>query len=97
MMVREKATIEVMIKMYCSDLHTAGESLCEECAGLLDYANSRLDKCPFGKKKPPCAKCSVHCYGPSMRPRITRVMRHAGPRMISRHPILALSHVIRGS
>ena len=94
-MTAEKKTIEAMVRIYCSGLHKTGSGLCRECAGILDYAKERLDKCPFGEKKGPCAKCVIHCYNLSMRPRITAVMKYAGPRMISKHPVLALRHVIR--
>ncbi len=95
MMTVEKRTIEVMVRMYCSGHHNIKRGLCRECAGLLDYAKSRLDKCPFGRKKPTCAKCTIHCYSPSIRPKITAVMKYAGPRMISKYPIIALRHGIR--
>ena len=95
-MAREKKTIEVMIKMYCSGHHAHKEGLCQECGELLDYAGQRLDKCPFGQKKPACAKCSIHCYSPAMRAKVTSVMKYAGPRMISKHPILAVMHGIQG-
>jgi len=94
-MAREKRTIEVMVKMYCSSHHAANKSLCRECGDLLSYALQRLLKCPFGEKKRACSKCKIHCYEPSMRQKITSVMRYAGPRMISRHPVLALAHGIK--
>lgn len=93
-MAREKKTIEAMVGIYCAGHHKVKKGLCEECAGLLDYARIRLDKCPFGEKKPACAKCTIHCYNPSMRDRVTAVMRYAGPRIILKHPQLALFHVI---
>jgi len=91
-MAREKKTIEAMVGMYCPAHHRVEIGICQECAGLLDYARLRLDKCPSGKNKPACAKCAVHCYNPSMKAKITAVMKYAGPRMISKHPILALLH-----
>ena len=94
-MDREKRTIEAMIGMYCSGTHKVKTGLCEKCADLLSYAMVRLDKCPQGVKKPACAKCTIHCYNPSMRAMVTEVMKYAGPRMISRHPILALHHLIK--
>lgn len=95
MMERERKTIVAMIKMYCSAHHRQGARLCGECAGLLGYASLRLDKCPFGKDKPACAKCTTHCYSPAMRAKVTSVMRYAGPRMISKHPVLAFFHGVR--
>ncbi|MHC4334013.1 MAG: nitrous oxide-stimulated promoter family protein [Planctomycetota bacterium] len=96
-LAREEKTITVMIGMFCGAHH--GESkggLCPECAELLDYARQRLAKCPFGPDKGPCSKCEVHCYRPQMRGRIREVMRYAGPRMVTKHPVLAVSHLLKG-
>ena len=93
-MARGRRTIKVMVTMHCSGHHTSGKDLCRECADLLDYARQCLDRCPFGGSKPSCAKCSVHCYNTSMRAKIISVMRYAGPRMMSKHPILAVAHVM---
>ena len=94
-MDREKRTIEAMIDMYCSGVHKAKKGLCDECAELLDYAMGRLDECPFGAEKGACAKCAIHCYSPSMRAKVTTVMKYAGPRMMAKHPILALHHAMK--
>jgi hypothetical protein len=93
---REKKTIEAMIRIYCRDTHQPPNALCTECAGLLEYALLRLDKCAFGAKKPKCADCPIHCYKPARREAIQKVMRYAGPRMIVRHPLLALGHTLDG-
>lgn len=94
-MAREKKTIEAIVGIYCSAHHKAKIGICQECAYLLGYARLRLDKCPFGEKKSPCAKCAIHCYNPSMRAKITAVMKYAAPRMITKHPILTLLHAIK--
>jgi hypothetical protein len=94
-MAREAATIEAMIRLYCRDRH-AGEALCAECAELLDYARERLARCPFQEGKTACGKCPVHCYRPEFREKVRTVMRHAGPRMLWRHPLLALHHLWDG-
>ena len=91
---RERKTLEAMIWIFCRDRHGTKGELCADCAGLLDYAAKRLDKCPFGAKKPTCAHCTIHCYRPDMREQVRAVMRHAGPRMIWRHPVLAACHLI---
>ena len=44
-----------MVGMYCSSHHGTGDTLCGECARFLDYAEVRLDKCPYGEDKPTCA------------------------------------------
>ena len=56
-------------------------------------AERRLEKCPFAEEKPTCVKCPVHCYEAVMRERVRQVMRYAGPRMLLRHPVLALLHL----
>lgn len=78
-LIRERATVAVLIRMYCQGVHGSGKQLCAECDDLLAYAMRRLDHCPFGGKKPKCADCSIHCYQAAMQIRICRVMRYAGP------------------
>ncbi len=85
-----------MVGIYCRGLHGTGKALCAECSELLDYADGRLGRCPFGEDKPPCAACPVHCYKPAMREKAVSVMRYAGPRMTYRHPLLALFHWLDG-
>jgi len=91
---QERETVQAMIQLYCRQLHTP-DPLCEECSRLWDYAEERLDKCPFGEEKPTCQNCPVHCYKPEMRQRIKEVMRYAGPRMIWHHPVMAIRHLIQ--
>lgn len=94
-LAREWTTLEAMVRIYCRN-HHLGE-LCVECAGLLDYARLRLDRCRFGAEKPTCAKCPVHCYQRDRREQVRALMRYAGPRMIWEHPILSLKHWFDGS
>ncbi|NEX20712.1 nitrous oxide-stimulated promoter family protein [Thiorhodococcus mannitoliphagus] len=91
---REKKTIAAMMAIYCRDHHASARELCEECAGLLDYAQRRLDTCPFQEEKPACNLCEVHCYAAVLRERTRAVMRYAGPRMLLPHPILSLGHML---
>ncbi|MFQ6044511.1 MAG: nitrous oxide-stimulated promoter family protein [Candidatus Poribacteria bacterium] len=93
---REYKTIAAMIHLYCRSQHKTKGALCFECKELLAYAQVRLDKCPFQGNKTTCAKCPVHCYKPVMREKVRTVMRYAGPRMLYRHPVLALFHFIDG-
>jgi hypothetical protein len=100
-----------MIRLYCRERHVHAQhgreravhtqhegkgQLCPECDELWQYAQVRLDKCPYQKGKTTCAKCPVHCYQPAMRDRVRTVMRYAGPRMLVRHPLMALQHLIDG-
>jgi hypothetical protein len=92
---REKQTMDAMIRIYCRDKHR-GEVPCAACSELRNYAHCRLDRCPYGERKPTCVNCPIHCYRPAMRDRVKEVMRHAGPRMLLRHPILAVRHLLDG-
>lgn len=93
-MQREKRTVSLMIRLFCREQHGGSGELCPECATLDAYAMQRLEKCPFAPEKPACADCRVHCYQPKIRGRIRAVMRYAGPRMLLRHPWLALMHLL---
>ena len=93
---RERNTVQAMMRMYCKDLHHTPQGLCPDCNALSEYADKRLDVCPYEDGKTTCAKCPIHCYKPEMREKIRTVMRYAGPKMIWRHPILAIFHFIDG-
>ena len=95
-MTREANTIRAMVELYCREQHGNRLELCSDCQVLLDYARFRLAKCPFQEGKTTCAQCPVHCYKPVMRERIRVVMRYAGPRMLYRHPVLAVRHLWDG-
>ena len=94
---RERRTIEKMVGIYCADHHGGSDaSLCEECREFLDYAEVRLQKCPYGDDKPTCANCPIHCYKTARRQQVREIMRYAGPRMLLRHPVLAITHKLDG-
>ncbi len=93
-LARERATMAAMMALYCRDHHGTRSGCCDDCSHLLDYASRRLATCPFGEEKPACSHCLVHCYSASQRERVRDVMRYAGPRMLFRHPILSLYHLM---
>lgn len=94
---REVRTIAAMLRMYCrAHGHLREAPLCASCSLLLDYATRRLERCVFGDAKPTCANCLVHCFSAAMREQMRAVMRWAGPRMLTRHPILGIAHLIDG-
>lgn len=93
---RERRTVVAMIRLYCRGRHGSRGPLCEDCRELEQYALGRLDRCPFGEDKTVCAVCEVHCYKKSRREQIRDVMRYAGPRLIWRHPLLSLLHLVDG-
>ncbi len=89
----EFKTVSAMIEIYCNKNH-ATDSLCSQCAQLMDYAETRLDRCPYGQNKPACNVCPIHCYKPEPKEQMRLVMRFSGPRMLLHHPILAIRHLI---
>jgi hypothetical protein len=94
---RERLTMARMVGIYCSAHHgSARDVLCDECGEFLEYADLRLDKCPYGDDKPTCSNCPVHCYKPAQRAQVKKIMRYAGPRMLLRHPLLAIAHKLDG-
>ncbi|MHA2072586.1 MAG: nitrous oxide-stimulated promoter family protein [Candidatus Thorarchaeota archaeon] len=92
--MREKRTVEKMIRFHCERKHkTEYANLCEDCEELLNYSMQRLNHCQFGEEKPTCRKCTVHCYRPAMREKIRLVMRFSGPRLALRMPLDWIRHV----
>ena len=89
---REFQTIMVMVGIFCAGKHGQKSSLCPECARLLDYAESKIEVCPFGTSKPQCNKCEIHCYVEPKRIEVKKVMRYAGPRMLYKHPLMTILH-----
>lgn len=93
-LLREKKTVEMIIKLYCKNSHSSKDKLCAECAELLGYALKRVENCRFGEKKPVCGKCKIHCYKPEMRQKIKTAMRTTGYKLVIAHPIVTLQHFI---
>jgi hypothetical protein len=97
---REQRTMAAMLRIYCRDQHPQAArnaaGLCTECEALALYARQRLAGCPYGPDKPTCANCRIHCYGPQQREQARVMMRYAGPKMLLRHPWLAIAHLIDG-
>lgn len=91
----EYKTIQAMVNIYCRDHHQTHE-LCSECEDFLEYAQTRLDRCPYGENKPTCKRCPIHCYKADYKQRSQQIMRYSGPKMLFRHPILALRHLLAG-
>ncbi|WP_417761203.1 nitrous oxide-stimulated promoter family protein [Shewanella sp.] len=91
----ELATIAAMTELYCRVHHHPTDKLCDDCRALIAYAETRLDRCPYGHSKPACRHCPIHCYKPEPKASIQQIMRYSGPRMLLRHPLLALRHLRR--
>jgi hypothetical protein len=94
---RESLTMTRMVGIYCAAHHDSSRNaLCTACQEFLDYAQLRLQKCPYGEDKPTCANCPIHCYKPARKAQARDIMRFAGPRMLLRHPLLAIAHQFDG-
>ena len=92
----EKDTVEKMIRIYCRRKHnTRKGELCDECEATNQYAQQRLDKCPYGDEKGACANCKIHCYKSEMREKVRVIMRYSGPRMIFYYPIDFVIHIFK--
>lgn len=90
---REKRTIAFMIRLYCQrHLHLSLPDA--KHAALIEYCQRRLDRCRWQDKKPACKRCPVHCYAPSQREEVRRIMRWAGPRMMFYAPLETIRHLL---
>jgi len=89
----EKQTLKTMIRLYCRRNHRYFGGLCPECELLKTYTLQRLTHCPFGEQKNVCSHCTCHCYTREKQLKIKMVMRYSGPRMIYKHPTIALRYL----
>lgn len=89
----EFKTVSAMVEIYCKAHHNT-QGLCSECVDLIAYAETKLDRCPYGDKKPTCNRCPIHCYKPEPKEQMRLVMRYSGPRMLVHHPLLAVRHLV---
>lgn len=92
-LLTEFKTVRYMVEIYCKAHHRQIQGLCQECHDLLNYAEMRLDRCPYGQNKPTCNKCPIHCYKPEPKEQMRLIMRYSGPKMLIPHPILAIRHL----
>ncbi len=83
----------MMVELYCRHrLHL--KEMPEEYVRLCDYSSARLSRCRYGESKRACKYCKTHCYAPTQREMIRRVMRWTGPRMIFFAPLAAIRHML---
>lgn len=100
---REKLVVSQMIAISCAGHHPAstrtetahcGEAVCPACSELDRFAVARTQRCRKMDTKTSCKECEHHCYSPRMQQQIREVMRYAGPRMLYRHPVSAIRHML---
>lgn len=101
--MREMKTISQMVALHCAENHSkadrvfvshSGEPICGECKALDEYAVLRTQRCRQMESKTSCEECGNHCYKPEMREKIRAVMRYSGPRMLGKHPVAAIRHLL---
>ena len=88
---KEKQMIKEMISLYCRKNHHS-KQLCTDCNELLNYANIRIDKCPFMETKTFCSKCKVHCYKPDMQKKRSYAFFRTKNAFLSSHFSIATSY-----
>ena len=91
----ELKTIIIMTNLYCQAHHETRD--CEECKDLIHYVQQKLDRCVYGQDKPACKHCPTHCYKPDHRQQIQLIMCYTGPKMLFKHPILGIKHLIKST
>ena len=89
----ELKTITLMTKLYCQAHHQKVN--CIDCQSLISHAEQKLDRCVYGQDKPACQHCPIHCYKPFYREKTKYIMRYSGPKMLFKHPILAIKNIRR--
>lgn len=90
---RDTKTLYAMAQIYCSAHHKDDDrardeqGLCPDCAQAIAYSIERTRACPR-EHQGNCEDCPIHCYKPEQRQAIREIMAYAGPRMLTRHPVL---------
>jgi hypothetical protein len=91
----EISTLKIMLKIYCKGNNHSKDGICDNCKNILEYSINKTLKCVYKENKPICNKCRVHCYNNIERENIINIMRYSGPKMLFRHPYLAMKHMFR--
>ncbi len=99
---KDERTLVAMARIYCrGHRHVVGSTaestengLCEECSQAIRYALERTSRCPH-EHKGTCDTCTIQCYKPAMRAEIRKIMAYSGPRMLFRHPAMAIRHLAK--
>ncbi|NVO00907.1 MAG: nitrous oxide-stimulated promoter family protein [Geobacteraceae bacterium] len=76
-------TLDVNIPDILQKKGEAAETLCPECAMLLEHGIEKRVHCPMNPK-PTCKSCHIHCYTSEYRLKIRKIMAYSGRRMILR-------------
>ena len=88
----EKQFFSHMVHYFCK-WSQGSEQICLGCEQLLEYAYDRLDRCPYGSRKPTCFRCTSSCFRADMRKRKEDVVRTTLAKMVFLHPVLLFKHI----
>lgn len=67
------------------------DTLCLDCAALLEHGMKKRAFCPL-EPKPTCRSCQIHCYSADYRQKIREIMAYSGRKMILRGRLDYLWH-----
>ena len=67
--------------------------LCPRCEKLLAHALVKRSHCPMDPK-PQCKHCPKHCYHPTYRDQIRKVMAYSGRHLVMRGRLDYLVHLL---
>jgi hypothetical protein len=67
--------------------------LCGPCTKLLTHALVKRTACPM-RPKPACKHCPQHCYHPTYRAQIRKVMKYSGRKLVLRGRLDLLIHLL---
>jgi len=94
--LREKKTLEIMAMLYCKRVHKTPKPMCDRCREVYEYSVLRISSCPRKSYRGVCKGCTIHCFKDEYREEIKKIMRYSGPRLLFKHPLLAIAHVLDG-
>jgi NAD-dependent SIR2 family protein deacetylase len=84
-----------MVIIYCRGNNHIKDGICIKCKEILEYARNKTRNCIHKGNKPTCRKCKTHCYNELNRKAIKDIMRYSRTRMIFKHPIKSINHLIK--
>lgn len=84
---KEKELLTIMISIY-----EKGHQ--QDLSELKEYVFKRIDCCPRKEEKTFCSSCPIHCYQKKYRDQIKEVMKYSGKRMLFKHPLITIKHLI---
>ncbi|MCD6188146.1 MAG: nitrous oxide-stimulated promoter family protein [Desulfuromusa sp.] len=101
--------LALFTSIYCRDHHSAERNVliglpeqlaalerypcCTVCHEFLVYAVERRLNCPL-EERPSCKHCTIHCYRPDYREKVSEIMRYSGKSLIKKGRLDLLWHYL---